>query len=109
MIRRLSRRSVFGALMPLPAATYGVSSRSGGSDDVHHEVQRVAALDACAGLALRSVAVLGRDRDHDLGSDVLTDERLVPARDDGADADLERRGALSIEVLVEGLGALVDL
>ena len=65
--------------------------RSGRGEDVDDEVQRVGALDAGVLVALLAVAEVRRDREQHPAADRLADEGLVPALDDGADADRERR------------------
>src|SRR5690349_15866738 len=91
MMSRLSRRSVLGAALTSASGT-GLSWRSGGPDDVDHEVQRVRALDVGARRTRLAVAVLGWDREDHLAADPLADQRLVPALDHLADADLEGGG-----------------
>src|SRR4051794_7393391 len=108
MMSRLSRRSVFDAVTLVSGRTCR-SSCSGGPHDVDHEVQRVGALDTGLGVALLPVPVLRRDREQDLTADVLADECLVPTLDHAAGADLEGRGGVSAEVLVERLLAVVHL
>src|SRR3954454_10354962 len=112
MMSRLSRRSVFDALLTCgligDSATTWAPWWSGGPEDVDHEVQRVGALDAGGRLALGAVAVLRRDRDHDAAADLLAHQGLVPALDDAAHPDRERR-EVTAEVLIEGLLAAVHL
>src|SRR4051794_16372470 len=123
MISRLSRRSLFCAVMSALSSRLSSglwspgNSRpdhhtrgSGGAKDVDHEHQRIGALDAGLLVAGLAVAELGRDREHDPGADRDPFQRLVPALDDLAGADAERGGcALTAEVLVEGLVTAEDL
>src|SRR4051794_41104856 len=106
MISRLSRRSLF--LLVVLVMLLILPDGSGCSQDVDHEVQRVGPLDAGLGVAGLAVALGRRDREHDPAADLDADQGLVPARDDLADADGERRGALAV-ALVERLLGVVDL
>src|SRR6476659_6131865 len=112
MISRLSRRSVFDALLTWGLTGDSVTTWSpwcsGGAEDVDHEVQRVGALDPGVGLALLAVALLRRDREDHPAAHLLTDERLVPPGDHGAGADGEGGRRLRV-ALVERLLAVVDL
>src|SRR5436190_21683816 len=88
------------------------TSCSGGPDDVDHEVQRVGALDPGLGVARLAVPVLRRDLHDDPAPDALAHEPLDPAGDDAtarAGRELEARRRVAVEVLVEGLLALVHL
>src|SRR3954451_20349449 len=112
MMSRLSRRSVFDALLTCGLIGDSVTTWppwcSGGAEDVDHEVQRVGALDAGARLALLAVALVGRDREDHPAAHLLADERLVPAGDHRTGPDAEGRRGLAV-ALVERLLALVDL
>src|SRR3954470_16705522 len=109
MMSRLSRRSVFDALLTCGLIGDSVTTWtpwcSGGAEDVDHEVQRVGALDARGRLALLAVALLRRDREDHAAAHLLADECLVPAGDHRAGADREA-GRLLAVALVEGLLAL---
>src|SRR5687768_15495785 len=105
MMSRLSSRSLFAALIA------GGRPRTGSSDrgeDVDDEVERGAGRDA--GLLLLGVALGRRDPHDDAAADGATDQHLVPALDDAAEADrrLQRR-LVGAEALVERLGGVVDL
>src|SRR3954463_9232026 len=105
MINRFRSRSDFLAPVLMPPI---LPDRSGCGQDVDHEVQRVGALDARLGVAGRAVPLGRRDREDHPAADGRADQRLVPAGDDLADTDAERR-RLPAVALVEGLGGLVDL
>src|SRR6478609_2663394 len=100
MMSRLSRRSVFDALLACGLTGDSVTTWppwcSGGAEDVDHEVQRVGALDARGGLALRPVALLRGDREDQAAAHLLADEGLVPPGDHLAGADAEAGGRLGV-------------
>src|ERR1700712_3340297 len=112
MMSRLSRRSVFEALLTWGLIGDSVTAWppwcSGGAEDVDYEVQRVGALDARGRLALLAVALLGGDRQDHTATDLLPDERLVPPGDHRAGADRERGRRLGV-ALVERLLPVVHL
>src|SRR4051812_32008950 len=99
MISRLRSRSLF-LLLDACASPPTVSDvftdaslldPSARGEDVDEEVQRVGALDAGVLVAFLAVAEIRRDRQEHPAADGATDQGLVPALDDGAGTDLERR------------------
>src|SRR3954452_14119697 len=88
MISRLRSRSLFPAVMP-PILWGG--SRLRGAQDVDHEDQGGVGRDPAVGAAVGAVAERRRDLQHHPGADRDAVEALVPALDDGAGADAERR------------------
>src|SRR6188768_2408738 len=117
MISRLSSRSLFllvdaCASPPTFSTVFTTASLldpSARGEDVDEEVQRVGALDARVHVAVLAVAEVRRYREEHPAADRAAHEGLVPALDDGAGADLERRRLAAREAGVEGRLAAVDL
>src|SRR6478735_1624749 len=98
MMSRLSRRSLFPAVIPRSChlslagvrAERASRSGSGSREDVDDEHQRVGALDAGLLVAGLAVTELRGDREDHPGTDRDPVEGLVPALDDLAGTDPER-------------------
>src|SRR5262249_13087059 len=71
--------------------------------------QRVVTLDPRLLVALGLVALVGRDREQHPAADLLADQTLVPAGDDAADPDRERRRRTAVVRVVEDLAVAPDL
>src|SRR6478735_3026143 len=113
MISRLSSRSLFllvdACASPAVVTAASLLDPSARGEDVDDEVQRVGALDARVLVALLAVAEVRRDGEEHPAADGAAHQGLVPALDDGAGTDLERRRLSAREAGVEGRLAVVDL